>query len=240
MESEQVRSLTLAFLMIGSVLLGLFFLGVETDVSDQPPFIDGEEPGDFLIGEVSTITVTISDESTDDIYLEVSLNNAKLPDVHLDENGKFVVDITGLNAGEHSLNVLARDFLNQETRWYTQFTISYPGEGVTVIVLDDFETNIEYGEDAILSGNLSHTSIQSCEFVWSDSDIDESKLNVPVNENGYFFIQFSELEENLTISMEANCGINIYTTDRVAVTYVVEKSVNSDENSSTEENNDNE
>ena len=58
MESEQVRSLTLAFLMIGSVLLGLFFLGVETDVSDQPPFIDGEEPGDFLIGEVSTITVT--------------------------------------------------------------------------------------------------------------------------------------------------------------------------------------
>jgi len=230
----------LAFLMIGSVLLGLFFLGVETDVSDQPPFIDVEEPGDFLIGEVSTITVTISDESTDDIYLEVSLNNAKLPDVYLDENGKFVVDITGLNAGEHSLNVLARDSLNQETRWYTQFTISYPEEGVTEIVLDDFETNIEYGEDAILSGNLSHTSIQSCEFVWSDSDIDESKLNVPVNENGYFFIQFSELEENLTISMEANCGINIYTTDRVAVTYVVEKSVNSDENSSTEENNDNE
>ena len=52
--------------------------------------------------------------------------------------------------------------------------------------------------------------------------------------------QFSELEENLTISMEANCGINIYTTDRVVVTYVVEKSVNSDENSSPEENNDNE
>ena len=234
MESEQVRSLTLAFLMIGSVLLGLFFLGVETDVTAQPPFIDGEEPGDFLIGEVSTITVTISDESTDDIYLEVSLNNAKLPDVYLDENGKFVVDITGLNAGEHSLNVLARDFLDQETRWYTQFTISYPEEGVTEIVLDDFETNIEYGEDAILSGNLSHTSIQSCEFVWSDSDIDESRLNVPVNENGYFFIQFSELEENLTISMEANCGINIYTTDRVVVTYVVEKSVNSEENNDNE------
>ena len=162
------------------------------------------------------------------------MNNAKLPDVYLDENGKFVVDITGLNAGEHSLNVLARDFLNQETRWYTQFTISYPEEGVTEIVLDDFETNIEYGEDAILSGNLSHTSIQSCEFVWSDSDIDESRLNVPVNENGYFFIQFSELEENLTISMEANCGINIYTTDRVVVTYVVEKSVNSEENNDNE------
>ena len=80
MESEQVRSLTLAFLMIGSVLLGLFFLGVETDVSDQPPFIDGEEPGDFLIGEVSTITVTISDESTDDIYLDCLLYTSDAAD----------------------------------------------------------------------------------------------------------------------------------------------------------------
>ena len=36
MDKEQVRSLTLAFLMIGSVMLGLFFIGVETDISDQP------------------------------------------------------------------------------------------------------------------------------------------------------------------------------------------------------------
>ena len=36
MDKEQVRSLTLAFLMIGSVMLGLFFIGVETDVSDRP------------------------------------------------------------------------------------------------------------------------------------------------------------------------------------------------------------
>ena len=49
MDKEQVRSLALAFLMIGSVMLGLFFLGVETDVSDQPPTITGEEPGDFLV-----------------------------------------------------------------------------------------------------------------------------------------------------------------------------------------------
>ena len=47
MDKEQVRSLTLAFLMIGSVMLGLFFFGVETDVSDQPPTITGEEPGRF-------------------------------------------------------------------------------------------------------------------------------------------------------------------------------------------------
>ena len=99
MNKEQVRSLTLAFLMIGSVMLGLFFLGVETDVSDKPPTITGEEPGDFLVGEVTSITVSVNDESLDDIHLEVSLNNAKLPDTYLDESGQYVVDITGLNAG---------------------------------------------------------------------------------------------------------------------------------------------
>jgi|TARA_B100001758_G_scaffold55872_1_gene46204 hypothetical protein len=237
MDKEQVRSLTLAFLMIGSVMLGLFFLGVETDVSDQPPTITGEEPGDFLVGEVTSITVSVNDESLDDIYLEVSLNNAKLPDTYLDENGQYVVDITGLNTGTHSLSILARDYLNQETNWETEFTISYPEEGVTEIILDNFATTIEHGSDAILSGNLSHTSIETCEFVWSDSDIEQEQLNVPMDNDGLFSMVFSELNENLTISMEANCGENIFSTDKVTINYIVEKQQNDDENSTNEDNN---
>ena len=71
MDKEQVRSLTLAFLMIGSVMLGLFFLGVETDVSDKPPTIEGEEPGSFLIGDVTSITISVNDESIEELELEV-------------------------------------------------------------------------------------------------------------------------------------------------------------------------
>jgi|TARA_B000000557_G_scaffold18954_1_gene14362 hypothetical protein len=237
MDKEQVRSLTLAFLMIGSVMLGLFFLGVETDVSDQPPTITGEEPGDFLVGEVTSITVSVNDESLDDIYLEVSLNNAKLPDTYLDENGQYVVDITGLNTGTHSLSILARDYLNQETNWETEFTISYPEEGVTEIILDNFATTIEHGSDAILSGNLSHTSIETCEFVWSDSDIEQEQLNVPMDDDGLFSMVFSELNENLTITMEANCGENIFSKDKVTINYIVEKQQNDNENSTNEDNN---
>ena len=37
-------------------------------------------------------------------------------------------------------------------------------------------------------------------------------------------MDFPELEENLTITMEAKCGINITTTDRVTIHYIVEKS----------------
>tara|TARA_B000000565_G_scaffold150418_1_gene113773 strand:+ start:412 stop:1131 length:720 start_codon:yes stop_codon:yes gene_type:complete len=237
MDKEQVRSLTLAFLMIGSVMLGLFFLGVETDVSDQPPTITGEEPGDFLVGEVTSITVSVNDESLDEIYLEVSLNNAKLPDTYLDENGQYVVDITGLNTGTHSLSILARDYLNQETNWETEFTISYPEEGVTEIILDNFATTIEHGSDAILSGNLSHTSIETCEFVWSDSDIEQEQLNVPMDDDGLFSMVFSELNENLTITMEANCGENIFSKDKVTINYIVEKQQNDNENSTNEDNN---
>ena len=237
MDKEQVRSLTLAFLMIGSVMLGLFFIGVETDVSDRPPTITAEEPGDFLVGEVTSVTVTVTDESVDEIYLEVSLNNGKLPDTYLDENGQYVVDITGLNPGTHSLSILARDYLNQETNWETQFTISYPDEGDTEIILDDLVTNIQNGDDAILTGNLSHSTIESCDFIWSDSNIEEEQLNVPIDDNGGFSMIFSEITENLTITMDAKCGINILTEDRVTVNYIVQSS-ESDNGDSTNEDND--
>jgi|TARA_B100001540_G_scaffold198310_1_gene174693 hypothetical protein len=224
MDKEQVRSLTLAFLMIGSVMLGLFFLGVETDVSDQPPTIEGEKPGSFLIGEVTSITISVNDESIEELELEVTLNEERISDTYVDDNGQYLVDISELSTGEYTLSVVAKDYLNQETTWETEFTISYPDEGLTEIILDDFETDIEHGEDAILTGNLTHSSIESCDFVWSDSDIEQEQLNVPIDENGLFSMDFSDLTENLTVTMEASCGVNIKTTAQVTVVYSVQKS----------------
>ena len=224
MDKEQVRSLTLAFLMIGSLMLGLFFLGVETDVSDQPPTIEGEKPGSFLIGEVTSITISVNDESIEELELEVTLNEERISDTYVDDNGQYLVDISELSTGEYTLSVVAKDYLNQETTWETEFTISYPDEGLTEIILDDFETDIEHGEDAILTGNLTHSSIESCDFVWSDSDIEQEQLNVPIDENGLFSMDFSDLTENLTVTMEASCGVNIKTTAQVTVVYSVQKS----------------
>ena len=236
MDKEQVRSLTLAFLMIGSVMLGLFFLGVETDVSDQPPTIEGEEPGSFLIGDVTSITISVYDESIEELDLEVSLNEERISDTYVDDNGQYLVDISELSTGDYTLFVVARDYLNQETTWDTEFTISYPDEGLTEIILDDFETDIEHGEDAILTGNLTHSSIESCDFVWSDSDIEQEQLNVPIDENGLFSMDFSDLTENLTVTMEASCGVNIFSTDKVTINYIVVKQQDNDENSTNEDN----
>ena len=224
MDKEQVRSLTLAFLMIGSVMLGLFFLGVETDVSDQPPTIEGEKPVIFQFGEVTSITISVNDESIEELELEVTLNEERISDTYVDDNGQYLVDISELSTGEYTLSVVAKDYLNQETTWETEFTISYPDEGLTEIILDDFETDIEHGEDAILTGNLTHSSIESCDFVWSDSDIEQEQLNVPIDENGLFSMDFSDLTENLTVTMEASCGVNIKTTAQVTVVYSVQKS----------------
>ena len=222
MESEQVRSIVLAALMVGSVMVGIFYIDIEGVQPDQPPIISGEEPGSFVIGDVNTITITIDDEKLEDILLDVTLNGDRVANSFLDEDGKLIVDISQLGAGEHALKVFAKDILDQETRWFTEFSITYPEEGITEIVLDTLITNIQHGEDAILSGNLTHSSVETCIFDWSDGDIEESRLAVPMDETGDFHMEFANMQENVTISMEATCGINVFTTDSVSITYIVE------------------
>ena len=222
MESEQVRSIVLAALMVGSVMVGIFYIDIEGVQPDQPPIISGEEPGSFVIGDVNTITITIDDEKLEDILLDVTLNGDRVANSFLDEDGKLIVDISQLGAGEHVLKVFAKDILDQETRWFTEFSITYPEEGITEIVLDTLITNIQHGEDAILSGNLTHSSVETCIFDWSDGDLEESRLAVPMDETGDFYMEFANMQENVTISMEATCGINVFTTDSVSITYIVE------------------
>ena len=222
MESEQVRSIFLAALMIGSVMVGILYFDIEEVQPDQPPIISGEEPGSFVIGDVSTITITIDDEKLEDILLDVTLNGDRVANSFLDEDGKLIVDISQLGAGEHVLKVFAKDILDQETRWFTEFSITYPEEGITEIVLDTLITNIQHGEDAILSGNLTHSSVETCIFDWSDGDLESSRLTVPMDETGDFYMEFANMQENVTISMEATCGINVFTTDSVSITYIVE------------------
>ena len=222
MESEQVRSIALAALMVGSVMVGMFYLDIESAQPDQPPEISGEDPGSFVIGDVSTITITIDDEKLEDIVLDVTLDGDRVANSYLDEDGKLIVDISQLGVGEHALKVFAKDILDQETRWFTEFSITYPEEDITEIVLDTLITNIQYGDDAILSGNLTHSSIDTCLFDWSDGDLEESRLAMPMDEMGDFYMEFANMQENLTISMEATCGINVFTTDSVSITYIVE------------------
>ena len=233
--AEQARSLMLAFLMVGSVMVGIFYLDIENEAVDQAPQISGDEPGSFVIGDIDSISVKITDEDPDSMLLDITLDGERVPNVVLDDEGWFVVDISSLGVGDHSLKVVAKDRLLQEAMWRSDFTISYPPEDVTEIVLDEFETTIQYGDDAVLSGNVTHSSLQSCAVDWTDGDLNVSRLAVGMDETGHFYMEFPNMEENVTISMEARCGINIHTSKMVSITYIVELPDQSGGNEGTDE-----
>ena len=74
--ADQVRSLFLAALMVGSVMVGILYFDIEqVPPVDQPPVITGDEPGQFEIGTLESISVTISDEDLDDLIIDISLNS---------------------------------------------------------------------------------------------------------------------------------------------------------------------
>jgi len=219
---EQVRSLVLAFLMVGSVMVGVFYLDIDDVGLEQPPAISAEEPGDFVIGEVLSIKVTIVDEALDELVLDVTLDGDRVANVYLDDNGSFVVDISHLDVGLHALKVIARDKNLLETRWFTEFTISYPAEDETRIDLDHGEEmTVNHGDNIRITGNLTHSTITSCIFIWTDAQLAESSLGMPMTEEGDFYLDFSNMQENLTITMEATCGVNIITVDSKFVNITV-------------------
>ena len=222
--AEQVRSLFLAALMIGSVMVGILYFDIDQEPSDLPPVITGDEPGQFEIGAIESISVTISDEDLDELIIDIRLNNNVVSDYLIDDEGIISIDISELGAGLHSLDIIAHDQLNQETRWFTDFTIVFPPEENATISLDSFPTTVDHGDNAELSGNVSHSSIPSCNFYWSDTDLKESKLNLPLEENGDFSLMLENMRENVSISMEVSCGINFITIDSSVVNFTVNPS----------------
>jgi len=220
--ADQVRSLFLAALMVGSVMVGILYFDIEqVPPVDQPPVITGDEPGQFEIGTLESISVTISDEDLDDLIIDISLNSNVVSDYLIDEEGGISIDISDLEVGSHSLNIIAFDKLNQETRWFTDFTIVFPPEENATISLDSFPTTVDYGDNGELSGNVSHSSISSCNFFWSDTDLEESKLILPFEENGDFSLTLENMRKNVSISMEVSCGINFITIDSSVVNFTV-------------------
>ena len=64
----------------------------------------------------------------------MTLDGDRVANAFLDDDGKLTVDISQLGVGDHALKVFAKDQLEQETRWFTEFSITYPEEGITEII----------------------------------------------------------------------------------------------------------
>ena len=199
------RSLFLAGLMIVSVFVGVLFFDIQQEGENLAPVIEGDIPPNILIGSIDSVSLKIYDEEMAGLTLVVSLDGIGITD-EPDSDGNLVIDISQLGVGSHSIKVVATDSLGQESKWTASFMIEYPDEGYTVIVVSTNEVFVQQGNSTSVSGVLVHQSMDTCELEWSDGNISEFSLNLPFDDEGRFELGFSNVQENLTISILGTCG----------------------------------
>mgnify|MGYP001258323103 FL=1 len=210
----------LAGLMITSVMAGILFFGVEDEGLNRAPTVDSDLPDTILIGTVDTVRITISDEKMSDLSLLVTLDGGEIADLP-DQYGMISIDISELDVGSHALKVVAIDSLGQETSWSKAFIIHYPEESETELTTSQSEYHVERGGDAPVSGLVIHDDTSTCELRWSTTDIEESSLGLPIDEDGAYILELSNIQENTTVSLEAACGIWTETSSQKFVTITV-------------------
>jgi len=199
------RSLFLAGLMIGSVLVGGLFYDFESEGINLAPIIESDVPDSILIGSVDILYVSVNDEDMSSLEIEATLDGLPLilaPNV----TGIIAVDISEVDVGSHNLKMIITDSLGQESRLSATFTIHYPYEDPTIIIVDYNEISVIQGDAVSINGTLIHPNLETCDLVWSDSDVNDFSLNLPFSENGDFSWGPSEIGSNMSISIFGVCG----------------------------------
>ena len=199
------RSLFLAGLMIGSVLVGGLFYDFESEGINLAPIIESDVPDSILIGSVELLYVSVNDEDMSSLEIEATMDGSQLLLVP-NNTGIISVDISELDVGTHTLKMIITDSLGQESRFSSTFLVHYPYEDPTILVIDDNEINIIRGDIVSINGTLIHPDLGTCDLGWSDGDVNQFSLNLPFSENGEFSWGPSEIESNMSLSILGECG----------------------------------
>jgi hypothetical protein len=214
------RSLFLAGLMIGSVMVGGLFYDFESEGVNLAPIIESDIPDSFLIGSIDFLHVTIIDEDMSSLDMKITLDGSPL-NVVPNKTGIITVDISDLEVGAHSLKMIIIDSLGQESRLSNTFSINYPSEDPTIINLEKDEISIFRGDNVSINGTLIHPNLGTCDLGWSDGDVNQFSLNLPFSDNGNFSWGPSEIESNMTISILGECGTWENSSDLVTIQIIV-------------------
>ena len=199
------RSLFLAGLMLVSVMVGVLYFDIEQEGINLAPQIEGDIPLTITYGSLDSLYLSITDEEMAGLNVTVTLDGIEIQDL-MDSEGNLVIDISGLDVGSPALKVVAIDGLGQESRWTAGFVLEYPDEGYTVIVVSTNNITVERGDGTTLPGVLVHQSMNTCDLDWSDGDIEQFSLSLPFDEEGRFELSFSDIQENMTITIRGTCG----------------------------------
>ena len=214
------RSLFLAGLMLVSVMVGVLYFDIEQEGVNLAPVIEGEIPPAVTYGTLDSLHLSITDEEMAGLNVTATLNGVEIQDL-MDSEGNLVIDISALEVGSHALKVVAVDSLGQESRWTSGFVLEYPDEGYTVIVVSTNNITIERGNGTTLPGVLVHQSMDTCELEWSDGDINEFNLSLPFDDGGRFELSFSDIQENMTITIRGTCGTRVDSDETEVLTITV-------------------
>ena len=191
--------------MIGSVLVGSLFYDFESDAVNLAPIIESDIPSNILIGSMDSLEIYLVDEDMKSLNIEITLDGT-IVNVLPNATGVISVDISETNVGSHALKMVVIDSLGQESRLSVSFSINYPYEDPTVMIVDTNEITVTRGDSANVSGTLIHPQLDTCDLGWSDGDVNEFSLNLPFDDNGKFTWGPSEIESNVTISIIGTCG----------------------------------
>jgi len=214
------RSLFLAGLMVVSVMVGVLYFDIEQEGVNLAPEINGDIPTTITYGTLDSLHLTITDEEMAGLNVTVTLDGEEIQDL-MDAEGNLVIDISGLEIGSHALKVVAIDSLGQESRWTAGFVLEYPDEGYTVIVVSTNNVTVERGNGTTLPGVLVHQSMNTCDLEWSDGDIEQFSLSLPFDEEGRFELSFSDIQENMTITIRGTCGTWVDSVETEVLTITV-------------------
>ena len=214
------RSLFLAGLMVVSVMVGVLYFDIEQEGVNLAPEIDGDIPTAITYGTLDSLHLAITDEEMAGLNVTVTLDGEEIQDL-MDAEGNLVIDISGLEVGSHALKVVAIDSLGQESRWTAGFVLEYPDEGYTVIVVSTNNVTVERGNGTTLPGVLVHQSMNTCDLEWSDGDIEQFSLSLPFDEEGRFELSFSDIQENMTITIRGTCGTWVDSVETEVLTITV-------------------
>ena len=116
------RSLFLAGLMIGSVMVGGLFYDFESEGNNLAPIIESDVPDSILIGTVEFLYVSVNDEDMSSLDIEATLDGSPLI-LAPNGTGIITVDISEVVVGSHNLKMIITDSLGQESRLSATFTI---------------------------------------------------------------------------------------------------------------------
>ena len=109
------RSLFLAGLMIGSVMVGGLFYDFESEGINLAPIIESDVPDSILVGSVDILYVSVNDEDMSSIDIEATLDGSPLL-IAPNGTGIIAVDISEVDVGSHNLKMIITDSLGQESR----------------------------------------------------------------------------------------------------------------------------